>query len=133
MNTVYPGERGVLASVDELWDFARDWQWGEKAAYKRSDVMLSADSSDEVGVDTWLWVNRLNYHLVKQLDAYAEYRMLSVSLGPDLRMGALLGVSLQMGDHSQLGVGYNFTDFNDDLTQQNYKAHGPFVSASGYW
>ena len=42
---------------------------------------------------------------------------------PDLneqRSGALLAVYRYVGDHFKVGVGYNFTDFSDDLTDLSF-------------
>jgi hypothetical protein len=96
-------------------------------------VLPTATDTSFLGVDTWLWVNRLNLHVVKKLDAYAEYRLLSVSLGPDRREGMLAGLSWHFGRFLQAGGGYNFTDFNDDLTHQSYRARGPFMEVVGKW
>jgi hypothetical protein len=46
----------------------------------------------------------------------------------DRRSGALLGVYRYMGDHLKVVVGYNFTDFSDDLTELNYENHGFFIN-----
>ena len=36
-----------------------------------------------------------------------------------------------MGQHLKLGVGYNFTDFSDDLTDLSYDHQGAFVNLIG--
>ncbi len=41
--------------------------------------------------------------------------------------GALVEVSRNIGDFAQLGIGYNFTEFNDDLTHLDYTSHGPYI------
>jgi hypothetical protein len=33
-----------------------------------------------------------------------------------------------VGNHIKAGVGYNFSDFSDDLTQLDYKHQGLFVN-----
>jgi hypothetical protein len=42
-------------------------------------------------------------------------------------------VSLErhLGDNVKLGLGYNFTSFNDDLTALDYEAEGWFVNVLG--
>ncbi len=35
-----------------------------------------------------------------------------------------LPVSRYLGEHFKVGVGYNFTDFSDDLTDLNYDSQG---------
>ena len=53
---------------------------------------------------------------------------------PDLnesRAGALATVSRYVGDHLKLGLGYNFTDFSEDLTDLSYQHHGVFLNLTG--
>ena len=53
---------------------------------------------------------------------------------PDLnesKSGALAAVSRYLGDHLKIGVGYNFTDFSDDLTDLSYDHHGAFLNLTG--
>ena len=47
------------------------------------------------------------------------------------RAGALTGLSRYIGDHLKIGLGYNFTDFSDDLTDLNYESHGFFLNLNG--
>jgi hypothetical protein len=47
--------------------------------------------------------------------------------------GALVGFSYHLREHVQLGAGYNFTDFNDDLVRLSFRAHGPFINVLGKW
>ena len=53
---------------------------------------------------------------------------------PDLdehRVGALATISRYLGDHIKIGLGYNFTDFSDDLTDLNYDHQGVFLNITG--
>ena len=43
----------------------------------------------------------------------------------------LLAVYRHFGDHAKAGVGYNFTDFSDDLTDLSYDSHGWFINVIG--
>jgi hypothetical protein len=40
-------------------------------------------------------------------------------------------VSRYVGDHLKLGLGYNFTDFSEDLTDLSYQHHGVFLNLTG--
>ena len=42
---------------------------------------------------------------------------------------ALVAVYRHINDNIKMGVGYNFTDFSDDLTHLNYDRRGFFVNA----
>ena len=53
---------------------------------------------------------------------------------PDLnesRSGALAMVSRYLGKHVKIGLGYNFTDFSDDLTDLNFDHQGVFLNLTG--
>jgi hypothetical protein len=53
---------------------------------------------------------------------------------PDLnesRTGMLTTISRYLGDHLKIGIGYNFTDFSDNLTDLSYDHHGVFLSLTG--
>ena len=49
----------------------------------------------------------------------------------DRRAGALFTIYRYLGDHFKVGVGYNFTDFSDDLTDLSYDHHGLFLNLVG--
>ena len=60
-----------------------------------------------------------------------EGRVLDMTDLDDRRSGALATVSRYLGDHLKVGVGYNFTDFSDDLTDLSYDHHGYFLNLTG--
>jgi hypothetical protein len=64
-------------------------------------------------------------------DALAEYRWLNVDEGDSTRQGWLLGVDRHLGERFRVGVGYNFTDFSDDLTRVDFDHAGWFLNVSG--
>jgi len=49
----------------------------------------------------------------------------------DVKRGFLIEASRSIAEYAQLGVGYNFTDFNDDLTALDYTSQGPFIRLTG--
>ncbi len=57
--------------------------------------------------------------------------MLEMSDLSERRTGALAAVSRYLGDHFKVGVGYNFTDFSDDLTDLSYDHRGVFLNLTG--
>jgi len=60
-----------------------------------------------------------------------EARLLDLPDAHDQKSGLLAAIYRQMGAHIKAGVGYNFSDFSDDLTQLNYKHQGFFVNVIG--
>ena len=60
-----------------------------------------------------------------------EARMLDMADLDESRSGALAVVSRYLGKHLKIGLGYNFTDFSDDLTDLSYDHSGAFLSVTG--
>ena len=78
-----------------------------------------------------MYVARADYHLTHQWDFLVEARLLDLIDAGDQRAGALAGLYRHFGNHFKFGVGYNFSDFSDDLTDLDYDAKGFFVNAIG--
>ena len=60
-----------------------------------------------------------------------EYRWLKVDNGGGTRSGALFGVDRDITNNFRIGVGYNFTDFSDNLTHFDYDQRGWFLNVVG--
>jgi len=84
-------------------------------------------------VNTFLWAHRFNFHVTGKWDLAVEHRMLWQTEAADsFRQGPLVEIDREFYDYVRLGVGYNFTDFDDDLrTSAGYDTHGPFVRLTG--
>ncbi len=123
-------ERSNIFSIEGIYDLNARWQLGEKLAWKNSQLI-----SDDIDVssDTYLWINRLCYKGVDDWDIYGEYRILENKQAEDRKSGLLLGVNKKLNDTLKLGVGYNFTDFNDDLTDLDYRHRGLFINLVKSW
>jgi hypothetical protein len=61
----------------------------------------------------------------------AEYHWLNSEDSQSTRSGAMLAVYRHVGDNLKVGVGYNFTDFDDDLTSYDYDTKGWFINLVG--
>jgi hypothetical protein len=60
-----------------------------------------------------------------------EARMLDLPDVGQRRSGALAAVYRYIGKNLKIGVGYNFTDFSDDLTDLGYDHQGVFFNVIG--
>ncbi len=102
----------------------------EKFAYRRTS--LGAEGFN-YHIGNFMWANRLNFHLIRKWDLALEYRMLwDVELLEAMKHGALVEIDREIIDYIRFGIGYNFTDFSDDLRSLNdLTAHGFFTRVSG--
>lgn len=129
-----PDRRGLVddrfhvASVDGVYELTSRWEAGGKLAWKRSGSRADRDSGPFYYSDAKLAIARLRYRFVHRWNGMVEFRSLSVTQSSDSRAGFLSGVGYEFTDNLQGGLGYNFTDFNDDLKTLDFKSHGWFVN-----
>ena len=126
-----PKQVSTIFSADFNFDLSQRLTLGTRYAYRGGKVSLGRDSSDFVSSDAHLAVLRADYNVLRKWDILAEGRALWVEQADDLRLGALAGVYRHVGDAVKIGVGYSWSDFSDDLTDQSYTSHGPFLNLLG--
>ncbi len=118
-------EKAHVISGETIIDFTAKWQLTEKLAYKIGEEKVTG--FDFTKTSTWLWINRLGYNINKNWQVSGEYRVLTQEQACDQKQGSLFELSRNMSKSIQMGIGYNFTDFNDNLTHLDYTTHGPFI------
>ena len=122
-------ERSHVFAVEGIYELTDKWQIVNKLAYKIGKEMVSGFGFTKT--ETWLAIARFNYNFYKQWQVGAEYRALGQTQAKDRKNGALVELAYRLDDFAQLGVGYNFTEFNDNLTHLDYTAQGPFIRVTG--
>jgi hypothetical protein len=128
-----PEECYHVFSVEGILDLSAQWQLDDKIAYKRSGFDATQGSHDWQVNDLLLFINRINYHLPFHWEACLEYRMLRDIQASDQKNGFLLAVYYLFDTKAKLGIGYNFTDYNDDLTHFSETSRGWFVNWVMMW
>ncbi|PIS33626.1 MAG: hypothetical protein COT38_04350 [Candidatus Omnitrophica bacterium CG08_land_8_20_14_0_20_41_16] len=118
-------EKSHIIAGESVYDLTDKWQLVEKLAYKMGEEKVTG--FDFTKTQTWLMIHRLNYNINKDWQVGAEYRRLTQKQAKDYKQGALVEVARKVGEFIQVGLGYNFTNFNDDLTHLDYTAQGPFI------
>ena len=68
---------------------------------------------------------------LKGWESMAEVRTLNLRDISQRRRGALGAIYRYIGKNLKVGVGYNFTDFSDDLTDLRYNHRGVFFNIIG--
>jgi hypothetical protein len=126
-------QKSQVISLEGLYDLSKSWSVGGKLAQRRGELREGRGTGDWYESTTSFSAVRARYHLPKRWDALVEYRWLSVDETDTDRRGALFGIDRQVGRNLKLGVGYNFTDFSDDLTHLDYDAEGWFLNLSGQY
>ena len=124
-------QKSHIAAVDVTYDITPRFTVGGKYAYRLGQVSLDRENPDFFDNNASLYVVRGDYRFGEHWEFLVEGRMLDM---PDLnesRSGALTTVSRYLGDHLKIGIGYNFTDFSDDLTDLSFDHHGVFLNLVG--
>jgi len=124
-------QRSHVASLDVTFDLTKWWSIGGKYAYRAGEVSLDRADPEFFDNSAQLFILRNDLRFRKLWELSLEARLLDL---PDLRerkSGALIGVSRYLGEHFKVGLGYNFTDFSEDLTDLSYDDHGLFLNLVG--
>ena len=124
-------QRSNVYSVEGIYRLNPRWDLGGKYAYRSGELRTGRNTGDWFESTANFFALRGRYHLIRRWDAIAEYRWLEIDEAGSTREGALLGIDRHFGDHMKLGIGYNFTDFSDDLTDLDYDNEGWFLNALG--
>jgi hypothetical protein len=124
-------QRSHIGSVDVMFDLTPRWTVGGKYAYRLGQVALDRENPEYFDSRAHLYVLRADWHFIHRWDALAELRKLDLPDAGDSREGVLVALYRHLGNHIKLGVGYNFSDFTDDLTQLDYDHQGLFINLIG--
>ena len=121
-------QKSNILSADMIYDITKSWSLGAKIARRFGQISL--DRVNPVFFDSTanLYIVRTDWHITHRWDASVEARMLSLPEAGDTRSGGLFALYRHFGKKIKLGIGYNFTDFSDDLTDLDYDSQGVFIN-----
>jgi hypothetical protein len=124
-------QQSQVASLDLTYDLTASWSVGGKYAYRLGQVSLDRENPDFFDNNAHLYVLRADWRFLKNWEGSIEGRMLDMPDLDERRSGALFTIYRYLGDHFKVGVGYNMTDFSDDLTDLSYDHRGVFINMVG--
>jgi len=124
-------QKSNIISIDSIYDISRRWSIGGKYAYRLGQLAQDRENPEFFDSRASLYVLRADWHFVHRWDVLMEYRLLDLPEAQDRKAGSLLGVYRHIGKNIKFGVGYNFTDFSDDLTNLDYESQGFFINMIG--
>jgi hypothetical protein len=122
-------QRSHVLSLDAAYDL-NDWiTIGGKYAFRIGDLRDQRTGGEWFDSVAHLAIGRLDIKVVKGWDVVGEIRWLDSETASDSKVGALGGVYKHVNDNMKVGVGYNFTDYSDSITDLSHKNKGVFVNA----
>jgi flagellar motor protein MotB len=124
-------QKSHIAALDVMYDLTPRWSLGGKYAYRLGQVSLDREDREFFDNTAQLYVLRADWRFRQHWEMLLETRVLDMPDLGDRRSGALVSVSRQLGNHFKVGVGFNFTDFSDDLTDLSFDHRGAFLNVTG--
>lgn len=124
-------QKSHIASVDANYELTPRWSIGGKYAYRLGSVSLDRENPEFFDNRAQLMILRTDVRLFGDYEMLVEARRLTLPDLDESRSGMLLGVYRYFGEHVKAGVGYNFTDFSENLTDLSYRHQGVFVNVVG--
>lgn len=130
VNGVDYDQRTQVLSLEGVYRIDQHWEVAAKAARREGEVRYGRGTGPWFDSATNFASGQLRYDLYYQWHGLLEYRLLDVRDG-GRRQGWLAGVDRDIGRNFRVGVGYNFTDFSDDLTKFDYSHRGWYLNLVG--
>jgi hypothetical protein len=125
-------QKSHIVALEGTYHLSTKWAIAAKYAERHGEARESRGQGDWYDSRTRFVATQARYALAYKWNAVAEYRWLDVEKSGD-RDGWLVGVDRNITEYLRLGVGYNFTDFSDDLRRHDYEYEGWFLNLVGYY
>ena len=124
-------QRAHLVSAEASYRVTPRLTFGAKGAYKHGEIREDRNAGGWTATRLTYGAAHAKVRIFENWDAMAEWRVLHDLEADMTRHGALVAVYRRFGDNFELGAGYNFAAFGDDLFDLNQNAHGWFINAVG--
>ena len=124
-------QRSHVFSLEGIYRINTDWEMAAKVAHRSGEARVTRNAGPWFDSAADLWAVQARYETVYAWDALIEYRHLRTDYDGGTREGWLVGVDRHLNNNLRLGIGYNFTDFSDDLTQLDFTYEGWFLNFVG--
>lgn len=123
-------QKSQILSFEGVYKHNTHWEFAGKLARREGEVRMGRGTGLWFDSATTFAAAQVRYELLMQWHALGEYRWLNVKEG-GAKKGFLVGVDRELSKHFRFGVGYNFTDFSDKLTDFDYDHRGWFINITG--
>ena len=121
-------QRSHVLSADVTYQISPKLALGGKIGGRIGEIRDLTTNGPWVKSDAMLGIIRADYRMTSTWDMLGEYRVLWSDTGQNSTQGGLIAIYKRFKENVKLGLGYNATDFSDDLTNQGYHARGWFAN-----
>ena len=125
-----PAQRSHILSLDASHEVTRVLTLGGKYGLRLGETRPRSGGDWESST-AQLGVVRADVHVVRNWDVLLEARALWEDAGETADLGVLAAIYRHIGGNFEVGVGYNFGHFSDDLRDLTKDDHGIFINAVG--
>ena len=126
-----PRQRSHVLEADFVYQVNERLSVGGKYGFRTGQVETSRGTGNFQDSSAHLAIARVDYHVIDKWDLLLEARALWLPELEQTNTGILAGAYYHLGDNLKLGVGYNFGQFSDDLTDLTYDDEGVFINVIG--
>ncbi|MBW8808257.1 MAG: hypothetical protein JF591_05375, partial [Lysobacter sp.] len=123
-------QRSQVLAFEGIYHPNHRWEFAGKLARRVGEVRFGRLQGEWADSSTTFAAVQTRYEFKEVWHGLAEYRWLDVKDGGQ-KQGALIGIDRDVGKNFRVGVGYNFTQFSDDLTNFDYDHRGWFLNMVG--
>ncbi|MGL6160990.1 hypothetical protein [Microbulbifer sp.] len=123
-------QRSRILALEGIWRAAPAWEFGGKLAHRRGEVRLARGEGPWFDSTTNFAALQMRWYPFDRWSWLSEYRWLDVRRS-GLRQGLLTSLDFDISEQFRMGIGYNFTDFSDDLSRHDYEHRGWFLNLVG--
>ncbi|MGL4487995.1 MAG: TonB-dependent receptor, partial [Rhizobiaceae bacterium] len=130
-NKLGAAQRSHILSIDGSYDVTQYLTIGAKYGFRIGEVSPTRAEEDFVPSSAHLGIIRADVHVVHNWDVLLEGRVLHSPSADETDYGALAAVYRHFGDNVKVGVGYNFGNFSDDVSDLTRDDQGVFLNVIG--
>lgn len=129
-NIAFYDQKSQILSLEGIYNPSHNWEFAGKAMRRWGSVRLGRLTGEWADSGATFVAGQVRYGLRDKWHALGEYRVLDVDNG-GTRHGALVAIERDLSQNFRVGVGYSFTEFNDDLTDFDNDHKGFFINLTG--
>ncbi len=129
----YSFEDSDIYEIEGIYALFKRLDLGLKFAYKDKKEMFQREDGSGFLYETNIYLVGIKgtYEIINNFDIFSEYHYKIDKEENDVEDGFILAFNKHMSDYFKVGLGYNFTSFEDDLRRDDYDANGWFVNLIG--
>lgn len=130
----YTDEESHIIETEGIYSLNARIDLGAKFAYKHKFEQFKRESGELIPAESDIYLTGFSasYSVMKDWDVTGEYHWKQDDSLDNLEQGALVSVNKQLSDNFKVGIGYNFSSFEDDLVHEDdYDAQGVFINLIG--